>query len=306
MGSRVLQAKDYRTVDLTGRIIPFVLDETALEQELRRLTNPYIRWEPGDRAAAGDLVTCRLVSDCPRFNKENVRFAAGSGMFHPVLERLSIGVPTGETREADLPEGRVSLTVTEVTRRVVPEPTDEMAAALGLKSVSDLASYRDYRIEQQKKSYLEEALYEPMQYLIENVLAGTEFVLQKEDWRSVVNWRLERSRALCRQEDLVLEEMTPEQFGCRMPVRSYHELVALEQDDAWNTLRMHLLGKYYAQTDGFTAGEAEYEAYIADNAALWRITPEQAREADPYDFYVFGAYGTHAYDVLSAYIKQLF
>ena len=132
MKSRVLQIKDYREVDITPLLKPFVPDEAALETELRRLTNPYVRWETGETASAGDQVVCRLVSDCPRFNKEKVRFVAGSGMFHKELEALVIGMTVGEAREADLSEGRVSLTLTGVMNRVVPELSDEMVEKLGL------------------------------------------------------------------------------------------------------------------------------------------------------------------------------
>ena len=40
----------------------------------------------------------------------------------------------------------------------------------------------------------------------------------------MVNRELDRCRTLCRQEGMVLEEMTPEQFRGRIPVKSYHEL----------------------------------------------------------------------------------
>ena len=306
MKSRVLQVKDYRTVDLKEWIKPFILDEAALEREFQRLTNPYIRWEPGERAASGDLVTCCLVSECPRFQKDRVRFAASSGMFHPVLEKISVGMAVGETRETDLPEGRVALTVLEVTRRVVPEPTDEMAAKLGLEGVLDLASYRAYLIEQQKEKHLEEVLYEPVQYLTETMLAETEFVLYKEDWSRAVEWELDRSRVLCLQEGMTLEEMTAEQFDGRIPVKSYYELVAMVQNNAWGALRRYLLGKYYAETDGFTVSEADYQAYIESYSQRWGFTAEQAREINPYDSFVFGEYAYHAHSVLSTYVKQLF
>ena len=120
MKSRVLQAKDFRTIDVRDKLKPFVPDEAALEEEVRRLANPYIRWEAGTAVSSGDQVVCLLRSGCPRFNKENVRFVAGSGMFHRELETLAIGMSVGETREIQLPEGGVSLTVQSVMNRVAP------------------------------------------------------------------------------------------------------------------------------------------------------------------------------------------
>ena len=242
MKSRVLQIKDYREVDITPLLKPFVPDEAALETELRRLTNPYVRWETGETASAGDQVVCRLVSDCPRFSKEKVRFVAGSGMFHKELEALVIGMTVGEAREADLSEGRVSLTLTGVMNRVVPEPSDEMVEKLGLEGVDTVADYRAYLLAQQKDSAFQDALYEPQKQLMAEVIAGSEFVLCKEDWAAVVNRELDRCRTLCRQEGMVLEEMTPEQFRGRIPVKSYHELVAMLQYDGWDSLCRYLLG----------------------------------------------------------------
>ena len=69
MKSRILKVKDYREVDAGPLLKPFVPDEAALEAELRRLTNPYIRWKPGEAVSAGEQVVCRLSSDCPRYNK---------------------------------------------------------------------------------------------------------------------------------------------------------------------------------------------------------------------------------------------
>lgn len=303
MRSRVLSVKDYREIPLTDLPV-FVPDEEALEREMQRLVNPHIRWEPGQRAAKGDLVACRLESACPRFNKENVRFAAGSGMFHKELEALSIGMCVGETRELELPEGAVKLTVTAVTNRVVPEPSDEMAAALGLEGVSDLEEYRAYLLEQQREKFRNEAAYEPVAYLKKEVLRQSEFVLHKEDWRAAVERRLERCRTLFRQEGLVMEELTPEQFDGRIPVKSYHELVSMLQNDEWDSLLMYLLGRHYAESDGFSVSEEGYEAYIADYVKSWHTTPEAAREIDPYESYRFNEYSWHAYDVLQKYIKE--
>lgn len=306
MKSRVLQIKDYREVDITPLLKPFVPDEAALETELRRLTNPYVRWETGETASAGDQVVCRLVSDCPRFNKEKVRFVAGSGMFHKELEALVIGMTVGEAREADLSEGRVSLTLTGVMNRVVPELSDEMVEKLGLEGVDTVADYRAYLLAQQKDSAFQDALYEPQKQLMAEVIAGSEFVLCKEDWAVVVNRELDRCRTLCRQEDMVLEEMTPEQFRGRIPVKSYHELVAMLQYDGWDSLCRYLLGCWYAQTDGFQAGEADYEAFIEDYAKTWHVSVENAREANSYENFIFNEYAGHTYTVLKKYIREFY
>ena len=306
MKSRVLQIKDYREVDVKSLLKPFVPDDAALEAELRRLTNPYIRWEAGTAVSPGDQAVCRLVSDCPRFQKEKVRFVAGSGMFHKELENLSMGMTVGGTREIVLPEGRVSLTLTGVMNRVAPEPGDKMVEKLGLDGVHTVAAYRAYLLEQQKAAAFQEDSYDALNHLMREVIGGSEFVLDREDWAETINRELDRCRTLCRQEGMVLEEMTPEQFQGRIPVKSYHELVAMLQYDGWDNLCRYLLGRRYAETDSFHSGEAEYEAFIADYAKTWRVCEENAREANPFENFIFNEYTGHAYTVLKNYIREFY
>ena len=306
MKSRVLQIKDYREVDVKSLLKPFVPDDAALEAELRRLTNPYIRWEAGTAVSPGDQAVCRLVSDCPRFQKEKVRFVAGSGMFHKELENLSMGMTVGGTREIVLPEGRVSLTLTGVMNRVAPEPGDKMVEKLGLDGVHTVAAYRAYLLEQQKAAAFQEDSYDALNHLMREVIGGSEFVLDREDWEEPINRELDRCRTLCRQEGMVLEEMTPEQFNGRIPVKSYHELVAMLQYDGWDKLCRYLLGCRYAENDGFRAGEAEYGEFIADYVRSWHVSEENAREANPYDSFLFNEYAGHAYTVLKEYIRTFY
>ena len=306
MKSRVLQIKDYREVDVKSLLKPFVPDDAALEAELRRLTNPYIRWEAGTAVSPGDQAVCRLVSDCPRFQKEKVRFVAGSGMFHKELENLSMGMTVGGTREIVLPEGRVSLTLTGVMNRVAPEPGDKMVEKLGLDGVHTVAAYRAYLLEQQKAAAFQEDSYDALNHLMREVIGGSEFVLDREDWAETISRELDRCRTLCRQEGMVLEEMTPEQFQGRIPVKSYHELVAMLQYGGWDNLCRYRLGRRYAETDSFHSGEAEYEAFIADYAKTWRVSEESAREANPFENFIFNEYTGHAYTVLKNYIREFY
>lgn len=302
MKSRVVSVKDYREVQVS--LPAFVSDQAALEKELGRLANPYIRWEQGTTVSAGDQVVCRLVSDCPRFNKEKVRFVAGSGMFHKELEALSIGMSVDESRELELPEGRVVLTLTSVMNRVVPPVNDEMVEKLGLENIHTVAGYRAYLLKQQKEAAFTAALYEPQKTLMEEVISGSEFILCKKDWTAVVRRELDRCRTLFRQEGIVMEEATAEQFQGRIPVKSYHELVAMVQDKSWDSLCRYLLGRWYAERDGFQASETDYEAFIIDYAKTWHTTEEKAREVNTLENYLFNQYAGHAYQVLEQYIRK--
>lgn len=106
MQSKLVAAKDYHEVALD--IPAFVPDQAALQKELDRLRNPYVTWKPGDAVAAGDMVRCSLHSALPRFQKDGIRFVAGSGMYNPTLEALAIVCRPARPARRPCREGEVA------------------------------------------------------------------------------------------------------------------------------------------------------------------------------------------------------
>ena len=164
-----------------------------------------------------------------------------------------------------------------VKNRVVREPDDAMAAALGIEGVETLDDYAGRIIQAQRSEAFDSVLRDMLLRIRDAVISGSEFILCKEDWARCVKLELEYCRAVAAQEGLKLEEMTPEQFAGRVPVKGYYEFIAMLQDSAWEKLCEGLLGRYYAAADGFDVTEAEYEAQLADYAKDWRLSDEAAR-----------------------------
>lgn len=292
MQSRVVSLRDYREVSLD--IPTFEPDLAALQRELDRLRNPYVSWQDGGAAARGDMVSCSLRSDVPRYQKDKVHFVAGSGVYNHALEELSVGMRAGETRTSSLPEGQVSLTVQAVKKRVTPPLSDEMVAALGLPGVLTVAQYRRHLLGLQLDQSAEQASYALTAQVKRTVLDESAFVLAKADWKLAVGQELDRCRAIARQDGMVLEEMTAEQFAGNIPVRSYAELVAMTQDSCWDSLRCYLAGRHYAERDGFVVTKRGHEAFLHDYASTWHVSEAQARDAQPWDTYEFNQYAAHA------------
>ena len=304
MRSKVVAVKDYREVPL--EIPAFLPDKAALEKEMSRLQTPFITWQAGDTVSNGDMVCCSLSSSAARFQKDQVRFVAGMGMFHHQLEDLSLGMQVGETAAIELPEGSVSLRVLEVKKRIIPPLSDEMVKAQGLEGVHTLEEYRRYLLDQQLEQALNEVCYSLVNQVEQAVLFHSEFILCKEDWKQAVTLELDRCRAIARQDGMVLEEMTPQQFEGKIPVKSYEELVAMTQDTCWDTLRCYLLGQVYAQEDGFTVNEQGYAAFIQEYCAMWHLSEDQAKAAQTFQVYSYNQWSGHAYQVWRNYVTQQF
>ena len=304
MRSYVLSMKDPKQVDLSASLVAVPIDADKVEAELRRIALPYVRWEPVAEAAAGDLAICRMHSELPRFERPKLKLMLGSGMFRREIEEAAVGMKPGEEKTVTLPEGNLQLTLMEVSRQTIPEPDDEMVRALRLEGVASVEDYREHLREKLRLDAAKELSREPLEQLICAVLDGSEFVLYPEDWRRIVNQRLDRSRVLFRQEGIDMERATPEDFVGRIPVKSYHELVAMEQDDAWRTLCLCLLGMHWAEGDGFRPTEAEYEEELRSYRKTWRATEEEAGAVTPWESFVVGAYIGHAVDLLEQVVLE--
>ena len=294
MKSYLLNDCNPESVDLSSCLKPVVADEEAVEAELTRAALAHTRWEPCQTAAGGDMAVCRLASSLSRYNKERVRFIAGSGLFQKDLEQAVIGMQPGSRRTVSLPDGDVALELLEVSRRVVPPVDDTIVRALGIDGISTVSDYRSLLRRRQREETAQDLSLEPENVLIRSVIDGSAFVLYREDWLAMVTQRLNRVRALFRQEGKILEQTAPEDFAGRIPVNSYHELVAMEQREAWDDLCLYLLGRRYAEQDGFVPTLAGYEAYIASYQKTWRTTEHEACEIDPFPAWEINEYIAHA------------
>ena len=302
MKSRVLRAADYRGTEL--EVPRFQPDYEAVEKEFERLARRNAGWAEGGAASAGDIAECRLESSLPRFSKERVRVVVGSGMFDRRVEDALLGRMPGESFALELDGAAVSVSVLSVKNRVAREPDDSMAAALGIEGVETLDDYAGRIIQAQRSEAFDSVLRDMLFRIRDAVISGSEFQLCKEDWAYCVKLELDYCRAVAALEGLKLEEMTPEQFAWRVPVKSYYELVAMLQDSAWEKLCEGLLGRYYAAADGFDVTEAEYEAQAADYAKEWRLSAEAARAVFSPEYFRMNAWSEHAYSVWKEYIAE--
>jgi len=304
MKSRVLTTIDPAGVDISEFIKPIPVDEDKLNAEIKHLLNPFIRWEKADTLLEGGMAVCRLASETAKFNKEKIKFVAGSGMFNRDIESAVIGMRVGESKTIELADSEVEIALLEATNRIVPELTDDVAGILGIDGVSSMEELRERLIGLQREAAYEQLKFEPYWKVKEAVLSSSEFVIAKEDWQEIVDERLNFLRVLSELEGFNLETATPEDFEGRIPVKSYHELVAMEQLDAWDILGMYLLGLKYAEDDGFRPTDEGYEEMIAEYCRTWQTKDEDARRINTRRMFEISEYVTHAGDLFFKIIKE--
>ena len=304
MKSRVLTTIDPADVDIAAFIKPIPVDEDKLNAEILHILKPFIRWEKADTLLEGGMAVCRLASEIKKFNKEKIKFIAGSGMFNRVIESAVICMNVGESKTVALENCEVAVTLLEATNRIVPELTDDVAKILGVEGVSSAEELRRRLIRQQREAAIKDLLFEPYDHIRDAIIGASEFVIAREDWQEIVDERLGFLRTIAELEGMDIENAAPEQFEGRIPVKSYHELVAMEQRDAWETLYMELLGIKYAEEDGFRPTDSTYEEMIAEYCKAWRYSDEDARRINTKRMHEISEYASHASEKFYSIIKE--
>lgn len=302
--SRVITMFPYQKVDLTPFRRKPEIDEEKLQKELDRAVYPYITWEDGGQAEPGDVVECRMESDNKRYRRDRAKITVGAGLLDREEEKKLAGAGVGRVCELVLRGSRVKVTVLEVKKRRVPELQDEMVAALGIDGVKNVSQYRRYLREQALDERFTNESYEVIQAVLKTVRENSEVLITEEDWQQTVQWDLNRLSVISGFEGMDLKTMTAQDFEGRIPVKSYYELVAMLQRDAWQNTWQMLMGQKLAEEDGFAPTEEAFEDFLRQLAAAWNSTVEAYRPAYSFEYYKAIQYRIHYYDAVSDYIRK--
>lgn len=170
MESKIISVYDYHNIDLSEYQKQFIPDEAAVQKEISSLQNKYCRWEEGEEICKGDIVSCRLQSELPRFQKENAQIAVGSGLLNRELEDSLVGKRKGEPVCVRAEGADVTVSVEEIRHRIVSDLTDSQIKDLGIDGVQNLEGFKTYLARQQREKFLDEIEYPAIQYVTSEVL----------------------------------------------------------------------------------------------------------------------------------------
>lgn len=228
----------------------------------------------------------------------------GAGLLDRDEELKLAGTRAGAARTLFCRGSEVTLTVLAIRKRCVPPLDDHMVQALGLEGVATVAQYRDYLRNQALDEQFSRDSYEVIQAVMREVAQRSEVLIDQADWQQAVDWDLNRLAVISRLDGMDLKTMTARDFEGRIPVKSYYELVAMLQQDAWQNTWQMLMGRKLAETDGFAVSREAYETFLKETAEAWHFTAEDYRPAYPYEYYQAIQYRIHYYDSVSDYIRR--
>ena len=90
----------------------------------------------------GDAVIFAVTGGTGKYNKPKLMVTVGQGLYNKDIEAGMVGHRTGDSYDDQAEDVAVRITILEIRRKTVPEPTDEMAAAMGIEGVTNLGEYR--------------------------------------------------------------------------------------------------------------------------------------------------------------------
>ena len=90
----------------------------------------------------GDAVIFSVTGGTGKYNKPKLMVTVGQGLYNKDIEAGMVGHRTGDSYDDQAEDVAVRITILEIRRKTVPEPTDEMAVAMGIEGVTNLEEYR--------------------------------------------------------------------------------------------------------------------------------------------------------------------
>lgn len=306
--SKAILMFDYHKVDLSHFCEPYETDEELIEDGFEYIRKKFAGLEEVTSVEVGDSVTFSCVSEKPRFNKASVTVNAGKGLYSRELENKLIGKIVGQTATVQVGGIDVTVTIRSAQRRSVPIIDDAFVDSHfpGLHTVEDL---REWYRKDQLEQYLQITAEEATNYMKEQVIANSEFVIDETE-RAAARAACERSvREMWEMNGIPLDTMTDEQAEELLgypTAQSYIDWFAdlCEQD---------VCGAVLGYEEMRTAGrELTLEQYQAELASMREETSDPDLELT-YTFPVFARqkyseYYTdllkkHAYDYIKEKIK---
>ncbi len=187
----------------------------------------------GTCAMEGDTLTISTVSELPKFNKPRVTVSIGRGLYDKTLEEALIGKTVGESCEVLIKELPVKATVLEIKCKVVPEPTDEMVAAMQAKDFQDkliitVADYEAFIIEEKTMSTLSNIEYYVMEPILETYTVAA---YDEKDIRILGELEADMFRRMFKErEGIDLDALSKDEMQEKLNVDSLEDFVKMRYE----------------------------------------------------------------------------
>lgn len=127
---------DYHDYPLEKTVV-ISCPQEYIDREFLHVVRPFKKMISIQTVQQGDVTMLKLVSDLPRYQKPMIPVTVGGNLFSKELEAQLPGHMVGESFDAAVDGGTVSVTILKATRTEFPSPTDEYEKVIRNRTCCD-------------------------------------------------------------------------------------------------------------------------------------------------------------------------
>ncbi|UPK41105.1 hypothetical protein [Paenibacillus pabuli] len=280
LASTLIELVDYRQFNITDDMRGVPLTESELSERLDKIAKRNVVTTEVDIIEDGDSVVLQVKGDREELNRNNLTMTIGLGLFDADVEKRLIGMEKGETRTVKWKEQEdVVVQVKSVKRRSLAELNDNIITSLNIDGVNTV---EDYKKSLSEEDLREKRLIAVTRHAIDYVLDNSKFNIAEQDISYFYDLTLKAYANLAKKEEMTFEEMSEKYFG-----KSEEELKTKIREDLYTTIKYVLIAfEYDKEKPLISMIKEEYEKQVKDESRVHAQTLEEAKEKNPYDYYM--------------------
>jgi FKBP-type peptidyl-prolyl cis-trans isomerase (trigger factor) len=304
MKSKATHIIDFESVPLSAEecTVVFPPRDKYITTQLHNIAQKYAVSREAcslDEAAPGDIATLALTSSLPKFNRALVQVNVGKNYFNHVVEQAVIGMKKGDTRQVQVEEVKVGITLVKFTRRDIPSITDKMVADEQIPGLDTVEKYRSQIYERGLYEASMKALYlGAYNKIVNQMMAGAEFTIDTEDLEAFAAEEMAKIKRSTEKEPEKYVKALQAYVG-RNTIANFDELIAYidkdfpleEMEAAFHkaaSIEFHqkLLAAAYYEKEKISFTPEYYRKAMAEFAEMSGTSPEEMEKQIPYEHFI--------------------
>lgn len=301
--SKAITVCDFRSLDPGKYAPPFEMTEEELDEKVKKLLTRHAEPHSAETVETDDFVTLNTSSDVPKFNKKAIALRVGKGLFSKALEDAIVGMAQGEEKTVALPEGKATVCVLAIQRRVLPPLTDETVGMLGMEGVETVEALKAQIVSEARAQYVEDMAEAVAVELSNEANERSTFELDDDERKEVLKEGRDMANDMLASAGLDPKTCTDEQVlavAGRTKREHYDFLETLSVDG----LKSTVLGAILMERDGEPIREGEYEKAVQECAEGMGISEEQAKAVITYPKFLRSRAANYQFEAIVTFVKD--
>ena len=209
----------------------------------------------------------------------------------------------GEEKTVALPEGKATVCVLAIQRRVLPPLTDETVGMLGMEGVETVEALKAQIVSEARAQYVEDMAEAVAVELSNEANERSTFELDDDERKEVLKEGRDMANDMLASAGLDPKTCTDEQVlavAGRTKREHYDFLETLSVDG----LKSTVLGAILMERDGEPIREGEYEKAVQECAEGMGISEEQAKAVITYPKFLRSRAANYQFEAIVTFVKD--